>query len=65
MSDSSTEASGELKDVGNFRSADDEVGTTTKSLAVNLCRDIVDGFNESLIPLRDSTGEVRSSRRCA
>jgi len=64
VSDSSTEASGELKDVGNFGSTDDEVSTTTKSLAVNLCRDIVDGLNEGLVPLRDSTGEVRSSRRC-
>ena len=61
-SDACTEASGELKDVGNFWSADDEVGTTTESLAVDLCRDIVDGLNESLVPLGDVTGEVRSSR---
>ena len=57
-----TESSGELKDVGNFRSADDEVSTTTKSLAVNLCRHIVDCLNKGLVPLANSTGEVRGSR---
>ena len=51
ISDACAETGGELKDVGNFRSADDEVSATTKSLAVDLGRNIIDGFNESLIPL--------------
>ena len=34
-SDSSTEATGELKNVGNFRSADEEVSATTQSLTVD------------------------------
>jgi len=61
MSDGSTEPSGELKNVSNFRSTDKEVSSAAKSLAVNLCRNIVDGLNESLIPLRDSACEVWSS----
>ena len=62
--DGSTESSGELKDVGNFRSADDEVSATTKSLAVNLCRNIIDCLNEGLVPFGNSTSEVRSLGRC-
>ena len=64
MSDACTEASGKLKDVSNFRSADKEVCTTTKSLTVDLRRDIINGFDKGLVPLRDSTGKVRSSRAC-
>ena len=59
-SDVSTEASGELKDVGNFRAYDHEVSTTTQSLAVNVSRNIVDCLNESLIPLRNGTSKVWS-----
>ena len=64
VSDGCTESSGELKDVGNFRSADDEVSATTKSLAVNLCRNIIDCLNEGLVPFGNGTSEVRSLGGC-
>jgi hypothetical protein len=58
-----TEASGELKDVGNLGSADHEVSTTTESLAMDLSRHVVYCLDESLVPLADGAGEVGSLNR--
>ena len=62
MRDVCTESRGKLKDVGNFRAANYEVSAATKCLSVDLSGYVIDGFDQSLIPFADSTGEVRGSR---
>jgi hypothetical protein len=57
-----TESASEFKNVSNFRRNDYEIRSTTKCLTVNLSRNVIDSFNESLIPFAYCSSEIRSSR---